>query len=87
MIWSKYFGALVSRFNSLNWVPAGALILLGLPVLPIYGQVLYRDGPMPSFEVATVKPLPNGPPAAPGPVGLKYGPTRLHAEDAGHVCV
>jgi bla regulator protein blaR1 len=36
-----------------------------LHAFPAYGQVLYTSNPLPSFEVATIKPLPNGPPATP----------------------
>lgn len=35
---------------------------------PTYGQVLYSNGPLPSFEVATIKPLRN-PPATLPPQG------------------
>lgn len=35
---------------------------------PAYGQVLYSNGPLPSFEVATIKPLRN-PPATLPPQG------------------
>ena len=37
--------------------------------LPLYGQVLYTNGPLPSFEVATIKPMPSGPPPTPAPPG------------------
>jgi uncharacterized protein (TIGR03435 family) len=33
--------------------------------LPVYGQVLYREGVLPSFEVVSVKLMPNGPPPTP----------------------
>ena len=39
---------------------------MGTPVA--YGQVLYTSGPLPSFEVATIRPLPNGP-STPTPHG------------------
>jgi bla regulator protein BlaR1 len=42
--------------------------------LPLYGQVLYRDGPLPSFEVATIKVLPNGPP----PTSPPHGESTVH---------
>lgn len=27
-------------------------------VMPVQGQVLYADGPLPSYEIATIKPTP-----------------------------
>jgi bla regulator protein blaR1 len=41
------------------------LALGTLHTLPAYGQVLYTSGPLPSFEVATIKPAPNGSPPTP----------------------
>lgn len=35
--------------------------------LPVYGQVLYREGALPSFEVASVKLRLDGPPPTPAP--------------------
>ncbi|WP_052201013.1 M56 family metallopeptidase [Terriglobus sp. TAA 43] len=35
--------------------------------LPVYGQVLYREGALPSFEVVSVKLRPDGPPLTPAP--------------------
>lgn len=35
--------------------------------LPMYGQVLYHEGTLPSFEVASVKLRPDGPPPTPAP--------------------
>jgi bla regulator protein BlaR1 len=69
------------RSVTLNPTRTVMLILFGLATLviplalgmihalPVYGQVLYRDGPLPSFEVATVKPMPNGQPPTPAPPG------------------
>lgn len=43
-------------------------IALGvLHPLPVYGQVLYHDGALPSFEVVSVKLRPDGPPPTPAP--------------------
>lgn len=53
------------------------LIVLGLGTLlsplalglPASAQVLYTNGPLPSFEVATIRPMPNGYSPAPVPHG------------------
>jgi uncharacterized protein (TIGR03435 family) len=47
---------------------------LDLP--PAYGQVLYTSGPLPSFEVATIRPMPDGPPPNQLPPGTTT--VRLH---------
>jgi bla regulator protein BlaR1 len=36
------------------------LALGTLPTLPAYGQVLHTSGPLPSFEVASIRPMPDG---------------------------
>jgi bla regulator protein blaR1 len=38
----------------------------GMHMVPLYGQILHADGSRPSFEVATIRRLPNGPPPAHG---------------------
>jgi bla regulator protein BlaR1 len=65
------------RAAQLSPVRALMLLLFGLatfaiPItlgivhpLPVYGQVLYREEPLPSFEVVSVKLMPNGPPPTP----------------------
>lgn len=67
-----------------------ALLAIAVPVMygmvrvtPFYGQILQAQGPLPSFEVATIKPwFPSGPPpslagGAPGemPKIVKFAPT------------
>lgn len=65
-------------------LPASALLAIALPVMyglvrvtPFYGQILQAQGPLPSFEVATIKPWS---PPAPPPPGLvmvaPIGPPR-----------
>jgi bla regulator protein BlaR1 len=57
------------RKRMLAFVGAGMLLCApAMGTLPAFGQVLYTDGPLPSFEVATIRPMPNGP-SAPTPHG------------------
>jgi hypothetical protein len=68
---------MTSRLEKLDAFRKRALMLFGLGTLlctlapgtlhtlPAYGQVLYTSGPLPSFEVATIKPAPNGFPPTP----------------------
>jgi len=50
--------------------------------LPAYGQLLYTSGPLPSFEVATIRPMPNGYLPTPTPHGgstvrLRFTPKMM----------
>ena len=79
---------MASRFEGLNAFRRRACLLFGpamllcplalgtLGTLPAFGQVLYTDGPLPSFEVATIRLLPDGPPPNQSPPGATT--VRLH---------
>jgi uncharacterized protein (TIGR03435 family) len=47
-----------------------------LAALPAFGQGLYTDGPLPSFEVTTIRPMPDGPPPNQSPHSATT--VRLH---------
>ena len=58
------------------------LATLSLCITPIYGQILHATGPLPSFEVATIKPWQRPPAPPPPPDGsapvkvMKLSPGR-----------
>ena len=54
-------------------------------MIPLQGQILHATGPLPSFEVATIKPWvrPAPPPSASAASGRHAG---HEAEAAGQVC-
>jgi bla regulator protein BlaR1 len=63
-------------------VVAVPLALGMLHTLLAYGQVLYTSGPLPSFEVATIRPMPNGYLPTPTPHGgsivrLRFTPKMM----------
>ena len=65
----------ISWFLSL--VPALTLFALGVThILPVSGQMLYTNAPLPSFEVATIRPMPDVPPPNQSPRGATT--VRLH---------
>jgi bla regulator protein blaR1 len=54
---------------------AGPVALGLIQTIPLRGQVLHADGQLPSFEVATIKPLEGAPPPMPG------GPPRMPPDE------
>ena len=67
-VWLR--GSAQARCAKLSAAIISLTTIIGMNyVLPVQGQVLYRNGPLPSFEVATVKLMPNGPPSTPAPQG------------------
>jgi bla regulator protein blaR1 len=54
---------------------AGPVAFGLIQTIPLRGQVLHADGQLPSFEVATIKPLEGAPPPMPG------GPPRIPPDE------
>jgi bla regulator protein blaR1 len=72
----------MTKHTALKLSAVISLAMLSLPMIPIHGQILHASGPLPSFEVATIKPWQRPPAPPPPPEGsapvkvMKISPGR-----------
>ena len=64
-------------FHSIKFAAIIWLATLSLRMTPMYGQILHASGPLPSFEVATIKPWQRPPAPPPPPSDATTAPAKV----------